>query len=147
MDDRRGVTGGGRQARVQARGVAGNNKWRICHSQKEGERESNKSPACSHLWPCTVEQHDRLLERQGVPDLHLAVRTLQHIKGEKEQEGCRPLDALQHALLGEVAGPIVVPHLRRTSKQASGEKLASQSGGGRWLAHFEPHSFELEVDG
>ena len=62
----------------------------------------------------TMQQDDGLLERQRVPDLQLAVGTLQHVGGKKEHEGRRSLNALEHALLGEVGGPVVVPHLRKT---------------------------------
>ena len=41
---------------------------------------------------------------------------------EEEYEGCRLLDALQHALLGQVVGAVVVPHL-------------------------EAHALKLQVDG
>ena len=70
----------------------------------------------------TVQQDDGLLEREGVPDLDLAVGTIEHVERKKDDEGCRPLDALEHALLREVGRPIVVPH-------------------------FEAHALELEVDG
>ena len=60
----------------------------------------------------TVQQDHGLLERQGMPDLHLAVGTLQDSLRKKEHEGCRPLDALEHALLGQIVGAVVVPHLR-----------------------------------
>ena len=59
----------------------------------------------------TVEQHQGLLERQRVPDLHLAVRTLQDVRRKKEHEGGSLLDALQHAFLGQVVGTVVVPRL------------------------------------
>ena len=61
--------------------------------------------------PLTVEQHDGLLERHRVPDLHLAVGALKDAGRKKEDESCRLLDALQHALLGQVVGAVVVPHL------------------------------------
>ena len=59
----------------------------------------------------TVNQHHGLLERERVPDLHLAVRTLQHVDREEENEGRRLLDALEHALLGQIVSTVVVPHL------------------------------------
>ena len=61
--------------------------------------------------PLTVEHDDRLLERQGVPDLHLAVGSLQNPGTQEEYEGRCLLNALEHALLGQVVGSVVVPHL------------------------------------
>ena len=65
-----------------------------------------------HARALTVEQHDGLLERQRVPDLHLAVRPLQDARRQEQEEGGCLLDALEHALLGQVDGPVVIPHLR-----------------------------------
>ena len=76
----------------------------------------------AHLTQLTVQQDDGLLERHRVPDLQLAVRPLQYARGEEQDEGRRPLDALQHALLGQVVGAVVVPRL-------------------------EAHALELKVDG
>ena len=70
----------------------------------------------------TVQQDHGLLESYCMPDLHLAVWPIQHVGGQEEYKGRRPLNSLQHALLREVRGPVVVPHL-------------------------EAHSLELEVDG
>ena len=70
--------------------------------------------------PLTVQQDNGLLERQGVPDLQLAVGTLQDSLRKKEHEGCCLLDALEHALLGQIVGAVVVPHLHRRRKQSEG---------------------------
>ena len=74
----------------------------------------------SHSLALTVEQHQGLLERQGVPDLHLAVRPIEHVGRQEEDEGRRPLDALQHALLGQVGRAVVVPHLRADESREQG---------------------------
>ena len=60
----------------------------------------------------TMQQDDGLLERQRVPDLHLAVRPLQDARRQEQEEGGCLLDALEHALLGQIVGAVVVPHLR-----------------------------------
>ena len=79
-----------------------------------------------------MKEHHRLLERQGVPDLHLAVGPLQYT-GRKElvvgvavnlnnnllmkaepahqNEGGCLLNALQHAILGQIICAVVVPHM------------------------------------
>ena len=75
-----------------------------------------------HRAHLTVEQDNGLLERQGVPDLHLAEGTLQDSRRKKEHKGCSLLDALQHALLGQVVSAVVIPRL-------------------------EAHALELKVDG
>ena len=67
--------------------------------------------------PLTVEQHHGLPERQRVPDLHLAVRPLQHARRQEEHEGRRLLDALEHALLGQVVGAVVVPRLEAAHRE------------------------------
>ena len=87
-----------------------------------------------------MQQDDRLLERHGVPDLHLAVRPLKHPRAggvvefranhdfgtpyalgagspEKEDEGRGFLNALEHALLRQVRGAVVVPHLSRRKRE------------------------------
>ena len=70
----------------------------------------------------TVQQDDGLLERQRVPDLHLAVVALQNSARQKEHKGRCLLNALEHAILCQVVGAVVVPRL-------------------------EAHPLELEVDG
>ena len=57
----------------------------------------------------TVNQHDALLEGYCMPDLHLAVRPLQNISGQEEDESGASLNALKHALLCQIAGTVVVP--------------------------------------
>ena len=69
-----------------------------------------------------MQQDDGLLERQCVPDLHLAVGALEDPLAQKEHKGRRLLNALEHALLGQVVGAVVVPHT-------------------------EAHALELQVDG
>ena len=59
----------------------------------------------------TVQQDNGLLERQRMPDLQLAVGTLQDSLRKEEHEGCCLLDALEHALPGQIIGTVVVPHL------------------------------------
>ena len=44
-----------------------------------------------------------------MPDLHLAVRPLQNISGQEEDESGASLNALKHALLCQIAGAVVVP--------------------------------------
>ena len=78
---------------------------------------------CAHL---TVEQDDGLLERQGVPDLQLAVGTLQDARRKEEHERCCFLDALEHALLCQIIGAVVVPHLRRSEAERVQERGTSQ---------------------
>ena len=74
--------------------------------------------ASAHLLlALTVQQDHRLLERQRMPDLQLAVGTLQDSLRKEEHEGCRLLDALEHALLGQIVGAVVVPHLHGGAKQ------------------------------
>ena len=59
---------------------------------------------------CTYQQHHGLLERHGMPDLQLAVGPLKHaLTEEQDKSGCL-LNPLQHALLGEVSGPVVCEH-------------------------------------
>ena len=85
------------------------------------------SRALTHL---TVQQYHGLLERQRVPDLHLAVGTLQDSLREEEHKGCRLLDALEHAVLGQVVGTVVVLRTeeqadKRMSRRARGEESES----------------------
>ena len=56
-----------------------------------------------------MQQHHGLLERHRMPDLHLAVRPLQHAQAQEQDERRRLLNALQHALLGDIGGAVVVP--------------------------------------
>ena len=79
-----------------------------------------------------MAQHHRLLECKGVPDLHLAVRAVEHWRlgpsknnkyerngnlltisaEEEEKHGCL-LNALEHALFCEVVGAVVIPNLHK----------------------------------
>ena len=73
----------------------------------------------------TVQQDDRLLERHGVPDLHLAVGTLQDAAREKEHERGSLLDALEHALLCQIVGAVVVLQTQTSKARA---RRASERG-------------------
>ena len=96
---------------------------RQSHRQNAQARRAHRSARA-----LTVQQDDWLLERQSVPDLHLAVRPVQDVDRKKENEGCRPLDALEHPLLGEVGRAIVIPHLRaQTDERSTERKKAQQS--------------------
>ena len=68
--------------------------------------------------PLTVEQHNWPLERQRMSDLHLAVRPLQHARRQEEHEGRRLLDALEHTLLGQVVGAVVVLQGAQSARKA-----------------------------
>ena len=67
------------------------------------------------------------------------------------------LDALQHALLGQVIGTVVVPHLLMRGNNNEGESMSwvrvneRVSGRTRILGrsgiYLESHPFEFEVDG
>ena len=48
----------------------------------------------------TVEQHQGLLERQRVPDLHLAVGALKHASGEELVDGSRRVHSKQMLVSG-----------------------------------------------
>ena len=72
---------------------------------------------CSSAQALTVEQHHGLLERQRVPDLQLAVGALEDAGRQEEHEGRRLLDALEHALLRQVVGAVVVPRLEAAHRE------------------------------
>ena len=73
--------------------------------------------------PLTVQQDNGLLERQGMPDLQLAVGTLQDARRKEEHERCCFLDALEHALLCQVVGAVVVLHTSGRTGKRGGEKI------------------------
>ena len=105
--------------------------------------------------PCValMTEHDGLLERQGVPYLHLAVRALQHTLAEEQYESCRLLDALQHSISGEVVSSKCgrVGSNRRKDKR---ETLYASHPIWMYVNDLpivipaaETHSFQLQVDG
>ena len=88
-----------------------------------------------------------------MPDLQLAVGPLKHALTEEQDKGGCLLDPLQHALLGEVGGPVVCKGAKQTGRKR-------QSGMGScslWIAsafsrpltipRLEAHPLELKVDG
>ena len=58
-----------------------------------------------------------------MPDLQLAVGTLQDARRKKEHERCCFLDALEHALLCQVVGAVVVLHTSGRTGKRGGEKI------------------------
>ena len=56
----------------------------------------------------TVNEYDGHAQLQRLPDLHLAVRPLEHADAQEQHKSGTVLDAVQHALLGKVRGPVVV---------------------------------------
>ena len=97
---------------------------RIALCISESRQHLNGSHCLCSADSLTVQQDDGLLERQGVPDLQLAVRTLQDANRKKEHKGRCFLDALEHALLREIVGAVVV--LRR-NMQTRGEGKGTRS--------------------
>ena len=117
-----------------------------------------------------MQQHDRFLERQGVPDLHLAVGALKYARAgvefranhdsgllcaqgadspEEKYEGRSLLNALQHAVFCQVVGSIVVPHLytEAHSIRTGVREMASMYRWYKFLLYLEAHALKLEVDG
>ena len=95
-----------------------------------------------------------------MPDLHLAVGTLQDSLRKEEHEGCRLLDALEHALLSQIVGAVIIPHLHSKAEQvkATGRAQANEQemrmrerqhsiNRARRLAYPEAHALKLQVYG
>ena len=70
----------------------------------------------------TVNEHDGLAQLQSLPDLHLAVGPLEHADAEEEEDGGAVLDAIQHAVLGQVRSAVVV---LRKAMQVAGKAWRS----------------------